>query len=327
MSAKLYHCGIRSTISRSTLADANEHRPWQLYHDVAQILIQQARELYRDETFFKELKSAVYAFDSTTIEVCLKLFPWAIAAGHTNTSAGMKLHTLLDLQSKIPVFIRVSAARIHDMYILDELIYEAGAYYVFDRGYMDFARLKKVDLASAFFVIRAKRALRFQRLYSHSVDKAHGIIADQTIRLLVWRTQQQYPDHLRRIRFYDEQNNRTLIFLTNNFQLDAETIAQLYHSRWHIELFFKWIKQHLRIKAFYGTSINAVKTQIWIAVCVYVMVAIIKKNLKLDLSLYTILQILSITLFEKEPIYQALTASQHIIDTPDFTNQLILFDV
>jgi len=325
LGSKLYHCGIRSRIARSTLADANERRSWLIYQEFALSLIDRARTLYRGDKLLQELESAIYAFDSTMIELCLALFPWARAAGHVKTSAAVKLHTLLDLQAKIPTFIRVSAANVHDMLILDELVYEAGAFYVLDRGYMDFARLKHIDDSKAFFVIRAKRDLRFIRLASHPVDKATGVMVDQTIRFAVWRTHEAYPDHIRRIKFFDKENDRTLVFLTNNFVLDAFAVAELYRSRWHIELFFKWIKQHLRIKAFYGTSPNAVKSQIWIAVSIYVLVAIIKKELNVEQSLYTILQIFSVTLFEKNPIYQVLTDSHHQLQDSTSPNQLILF--
>ena len=325
LGAKLYHSGIRTKVARSTLADANEHRFWQIYQDVALALITRARKLYQNDKLLEDLESAVYAFDSTIIELCLALFPWAEAKGHVRTSAGVKLHTLLDLASNMPTVIRISAASVHDVLMLDELVYQAGAYYVLDRGYMDFARLKDIDNAGAFFVIRAKHDLRFSRLYSKPVDKASGVMADQTIMLTVWRSHDAYPDHLRRIRFFDAEHDRTLVFLTNNFLLDACTVAQLYRARWKIELFFKWIKQHLRIKRFYGTTPNAVKTQIWIAVAVYVLVAILKKELKLEQSLYTILQILSITLFHKEPIYQVLTDTHYKFHDPANTNQLILF--
>ena len=326
LGAKLYHCGIHSHVARSTLADANEQRPWQIYHTLALALIHRARKLYRGDSFFTELESAVYAFDSTTIELCLKLFPWARAAGHTKTNAAIKLHTLLDLHAKIPTFVRISAASMHDMLLLDELVYEPGAFYILDRGYMDFGRLKTIDKAKAYFVIRAKCDLRVSRLYSRAVDKATGLRADQTVRFDVWRTRQQYPDHVRRVKFFDCDYNRTFVFLTNNFELDALVVTQLFHARWHIELFFKWIKQHLRIKAFYGTSPNAVRTQIWIAVSVFVLIAIVKKELGLKQSPYTILQILSITLFQKDPIYQALTPTKLQIQNPCPVNQLNLFN-
>ncbi|MEK6756342.1 MAG: IS4 family transposase, partial [Bacteroidota bacterium] len=309
-----------------TLADANEHRSWQIYRDVAVALINRARRLYQNDKLLADLESAVYAFDSTIIELCLALFPWAQAKGHVKTSAGIKMHTLLDLASNMPTVIRVSAASVHDVLMLDELVYEAGAYYVLDRGYMDFARLKRIDNSGAYFVIRARRDLRFRRVYSQPVIKTSGVIADQTITFTVWRTHDVYPDHLRRIRFFDAEHDRTLVFLTNNFLLDALTVAQLYRARWQIELFFKWIKQHLRIKGFYGTTPNAVKTQIWIAVAIYVLVAILKKELKLDQSLYTILQILSVTLFQKEPMYQVLADTRYNIQNTSGSNQLILFN-
>ena len=327
LGSKLYHSGIRAKVARSTLADANEHRSWQIYRDVAVTLIHRARRLYQNDKLLADLESAVYAFDSTIIELCLTLFPWAEGKGHVKTSAGIKTHTLLDLALNVPTVIRVSAASVHDVLMLDELVYEAGAYYVLDRGYMDFARLKHIDNSGAFFVIRAKRDLRFRRVYSQPVNRTSGVMADQTITFTVWRTHNVYPDHLRRIRFFDAEHDRTLVFLTNNFLLDAFTITQLYRARWQIELFFKWIKQHLRIKAFYGTTRNAVKTQIWIAVAIYVLVAIVKKELKLGQSLYTILQILSITLLHKEQIYQVLTDTRYNNSNTCESNQLILFNV
>ena len=322
----LYHSGLRSTVSRSTLADANERRSWKIYQDLALVLIERARVLYRDDRLLSEIESAVYALDATTIELCLALFPWARAQNHLATCAGVKLHTLLDVQRNIPVFARVSVANLYEVHILDELVFEPGAFYVLDRGYTDFARLKTIDASGAFFVMRAKKGLRFARIVSHPVDKARGVNVDQTIHLVIKRSIEGYPDALRRIKFFDMEKNRSFIFLTNNFLLDAALIAELYRSRWKIELFFKWIKQHLRIKAFYGTSFNAVNTQIWIALSIFVLVAIVKKELKLEQSLYTILQILSITLFEKEPINQVLIDHQGLIQTPDDPNQLNLFD-
>ena len=325
LGGKLYHSGIRSHVSRSTLAHANEHRPWKIYQDLALSLIARAQSLYHDDRFLEDLDGAVYAFDSTIIELCLKLFPWARAANHLEICAGVKLHTLLDVQSNIPVFARVSEANIGDLQILKELDYEAGAFYVLDRGYTGFASLKRIDNAGAFFVIRAKRDLRFTRVYSHPILTTGAVRVDQTITFTVPRSHEEYPDQLRRIKIFDSVNNRSLVFLTNNFLLDAATIAELYRLRWKIELFFKWIKQHLRIKAFYGTSANAVNTQIWIALSVYVLVAIVKKELGLPQPLYTILQILSVTLFEKEPIYQVLTDYQRTIEPWSDPNQLILF--
>ena len=328
---KLYHSGLRTQVSRSTLADANEHRPWMIYHDLALALIQHARMLYareqKDNLIATELQSALYAFDSTIIELCLSLFPWAHAWGHQKTSAGIKLHTLLHVPSQLPVFVRVTAASVHDVRILDELTIEPGAHYVIDRAYLDFARLRRIDNAGAFFVIRAKENLHFHRLYSHPANRSMGVIADQTIALDVFYSREQYPDQLRRIRYFDAEHDRTLIFLSNNFVLDALTIAQIYRSRWQIELFFRWIKQHLRMKSFFGTSPNAVRTQIWTALSIYVLVAIVKKELQLNQhSLYTILQILSITLFEKEPIYQVLTKTQYQLYDPCPRNQLDLFN-
>ena len=324
---KLYHAGIRSTISRSTLAYANEHRPWQIYRDVALWLIARARVLYRDERLLTELEAAVYALDATIIELCLKLFPWAKAHNYLKSSAGVKLHTLLDVQSHLPVFARVSEANLREMCILDELLFEPGAFYILDRGYMSFGRLKRIDAARAFFVIRGKKGLRFIRVASQPVDKAWGVRVDQTIRLIVPRSVEGYPDCLRRIRYFDTQKERSFIFLTNNFVLDALTIAELYRSRWKIELFFRWIKQHLRIKAFYGTTPNAVNTQIWIALATFVLVAIVRKELKLNMPLYTILQILSVTLFQKEPITQVLTQTFSLNNLDCNPNQLTLFNL
>jgi hypothetical protein len=322
---KLYHSGIRSHVSRSTLAHANEHRPWEIYRDLAGSLIARAQQLYHDDRFLEDLNGAVYAFDSTVIKLCLELFPWARAANHLETSAGVKLHTLLDVQSNIPVFARVSEANVGDIQVLKELSYEPGAFYVLDRGYTGFATLKRIDNAGAFFVIRAKRDLRFTRVYSHINSKTETVKVDQTISLAIARSHEEYPDQLRRIKVFDSVNNRSLVFLTNNFVLDATTVAELYRLRWKIELFFKWIKQHLRIKAFYGTSANAVNVQIWTALSTYVLVAIIKKELRLQQSLYSILQILSVTLFEKEPIYQVLTDNQHLIQSCSDPNQLNFF--
>jgi Domain of unknown function (DUF4372)/Transposase DDE domain len=326
LGGKLYHTGMRWSASRSTLADANEHRPWEIYQELTLVLIARAQQLYRDEELLNDLAAAVYALDATIIELCLKLFPWAKAAHHQATVAGVKLHTLLDVQSNIPVFARVSAASVNERRILDEILLQPGAFYVLDRGYMDFARLRKIDSAGAFFVVRGKRDLRFLRVASHPVEKARGVRTDQTIRLVVPLSFQGYPDYLRRIKVFDTEKQQSFVFLTNNFLLDALTIAEVYRSRWKIELFFKWIKQHLRIKAFYGTSLNAVNTQVWIALAVFVLVAIVKKELKLDQSLYTILQILSITLFEKEPINTVLIDHQGLIGDPDDPNQLKLFD-
>jgi hypothetical protein len=291
---KLYHLGIRSAVSRSTLADANERRDWRIYADLAQALIHIARRLYVDEPFGVDLDNTVYALDASTIDLCLSVFPWA---PFRQTKAAVKLHTLLDLRGNIPTFIHLSDGKLHDVNALDLLIPEPGAFYVMDRGYLDFARLYRLTLVGAFFVIRAKSNLKFRRLYSEPVDKDAGLRCDQSILLTGFYPAQRYPQKLRRIKYYDATTEKTLVFLTNNFSLPALTVAELYRCRWQVELFFKWIKQHLRIKAFFGTSENAVKTQLWIAVSVYVLVAIIKKRLKLEPSLYTILQILSLTVF------------------------------
>jgi len=301
--SKQYHMGIRGTIARSTLAYANETRDWRIYADFAQTLIHTARMLYAKDDLAVELDNTVYALDSTTVDLCLSLFPWAKFRKH---KAAVKMHTLLDLRGSIPTFIRISDGLLYDVNILDEIVAEAGSFYIMDRGYLDFARLYRLGQCLAFFVTRAKNNFRFQRIYSHPVDKSTGLMCDQTIRLSGFYAARDYPDKLRRIRYVDQETGKTLVFLTNCFTLEALEIATLYKCRWQVELFFKWIKQHLRIKAFFGTSENAVKTQIWIAVSIYVMVAIIKKQLKLELSLYTILQILSVTLFEKVSILQVL---------------------
>ena len=319
---KLYHMGFRGKVSRNTLAHANEIRDWRIYADFAQILIARARHLYGNDSFGVELKQMVYALDSTTIDLCLSLFPWAKFRKH---KAAVKLHTLLDLHGNIPSVIFMTHGKIHDVKILDELILEAGAIYLMDRGYLDFARLYKIHQTPAFFITRAKRNFSFQRLYSHPIEKRTGLQCDQTIVLEGFYAQKDYPTLLRRIRYFDTSKDKRLIFLTNNFTLPALTIAQLFRCRWHIELFFKWIKQHLRIKAFYGTSENAVKTQIWIAISVYVLVAIVKKQLGLEMNLYTILQILSVTLFEKMPILQAFSDEISINQHNDTDNQLKLF--
>jgi len=320
---KLYHAGIRGQVSRSTLADANESRDWRIYADFAQLLIDQARKLYRKEDFGVQLNETVYALDSSTIDLCLSLFPWA---RFRKTKAGIKLHTLLDLRGSIPSFIAITEAKLHDINILDELVPEPGAIYVMDRGYLDFERLYALHQAPAFFVIRSKSNTDLRRIYSNPVDKDSGVLCDQIVVLGGFYTHQGYPEKLRRIKFYDAQRDKRLTFLTNQFILPATTIADLYRCRWQVETFFKWIKEHLRIKAFYGTSENAVKTQIWIAVAVYVLVAIVKKRMQISLSLYTILQVLSLTLFEKMPLYQAFaqSASKNKIATID--NQLKLFN-
>jgi hypothetical protein len=320
---KLYHCGIRGTVLRSTLAYANETRDWHIYADFAHVLIDTARELYSNEPFALELEETIYALDATTIDLCLALFPWAT---FRRRKGAIKLHTLLDLQGNIPTFIQITPGSVHEINILDDLVFEAGSFYIMDRSYIDYERLYHLNQHYAFFVIRAKSNLQFQRLYSHLVDKSTGLRCDQTIVLTGVNSSNEYPDKLRRIKFYDHEHDILLTFLTNNFTLPALTIAQMYKCRWQIELFFKWIKQHLRIKAFYGTSENAVKTQIWIAISVYVLVAIIKKRLHVKLSLYTILQILSVTLFERIHIYQLLTEFEQNTLHSDYANQLSLFD-
>jgi hypothetical protein len=321
-SAKLYHLGIRGAVARSTLADANETRNWRIYAEFAQHLIRIARRLYADEPFGADLKETVYALDSTTIDLCLTLFPWA---RFISTKAAIKLHTLIDLRGNIPSFIHISDGKLHDVCVLDELLPEPGAFYVMDRGYLDFERLHRLQLAGAFFVTRAKSNLKAKRRYSHAVDRSTGLICDQTITLTVFYSKTGYPAALRRIRFKTEQG-KTLVFLTNNFALPALTITELYRCRWQVELFFKWIKQHLRIKSFFGTSENAVKTQVWIAVSVYVLVAILRKRLRLDASLYETLQILSLTMFEATPLHQLLSIDSLTAISPNMSNQLNLFE-
>ena len=314
LGTKLYHSGIRQPTARSTLADANEKRDWRLFADFAQVLIQQASTLYANEPFAAELKQAAYALDSTTIDLCLSLFPWAT---FRRRKAAIKLHTLLTLQGNFPTVVIITPGSVHDVNILDQLVFEAGSFYIMDRGYLDFARLHRIQEHSAFFVTRAKKNFRCRRRYSRPVDKSTGLRFDQTVVLTGFYPQRAYPQVLRRIGYRDRQTGKALVFLTNNFAVPALTIARLYQGRWQIELFFKWIKQHLRIKAFYGTSENAVRTQIWIAISVYLLVAILKKRLHLDLSLYTILQILSLTLFEKTPIPQALSQLPPSIELPN----------
>ena len=324
MSGKLYHVGFRGQVARSTLADANESHDWRIYADFAQVLIGIARPLYAQDPIGVDLDQSLYALDSTTIDLCLSLFPWARFRKH---KAAVKMHTLLDLHGSIPTFIHITDGTVHDVNILDEFLPEVGAFYVMDRGYIDFERLYVFTMCSAFFVVRTKENILLQRRYSHPVDKSAGVRSDQTVILTAMDSATAYPDTLRRVSYYDADTDKRLRFLTNNFVLPALTIALIYKSRWQVELFFKWIKQHLRIKAFFGTSENAVKTQIWIAVSVYVLVAIIRKRLGLEVSLYQILQILSITLFEKVPILQALQASDSQSDLPDSGNQLNLFEL
>ena len=323
MHEKLYHMGIRGKVSRSTLAHANENRDWRIYSDFAQILIHDARQLYVNEDFGLELEQTVYALDSSTIDLCLSLFPWA---RFRRTKGAIKLHTLLDLRGNIPSFIAITDGKVHDVNILDVLIPEAGSTYVMDKAYLDFRRLYDLNQCAAFFVVRAKSNTRLKRIYSNPVDKSTGVQCDQIVVLTGFYSRKDYPAKLRRIRFFDPQTNKRLVFLTNQFDLPPETIAALYRYRWQVELFFKWIKQHLRIKSFYGTSQNAVKTQIWIAISVYVLVAIIKKRLKVEMSLYTILQIFSVTVFEKILILQALTDNAYKNEITSNHIQLKLFD-
>jgi len=321
---KLYHVGIRGPVSRSTLADANEKRDWRIYADFAQTLIADARRLYADEDFGVELDNTVYALDASTIDLCLSMFPWA---KFRKAKGAVKLHTLINLRGNIPEFIHISDGKLHDVNALDILILEAGSIYVMDRGYVDFNRLYAMHQELAFFITRAKSNFKFRRRYSHPVDKSTGLICAQTIVLTGVKSKDAYPETMRRIVYRDLESGHRYVFLTNNFTLPALTIAQLYKARWQVELFFKWIKQHLRIKSFYGTSENAVKTQIWIAVCVYVLVAIIKKRLGIEESLYTILQILSVSLFEKTLILQAFSNDEDNDETGSLCNQLELFDL
>jgi len=322
-SAKLYHMGIRSPVKRSTLSDANERRDWRIYAEFAQRLITQARKLYAGEDLGLDLSNTVYALDSTTIDLCLSLFPWA---PFRSTKAAVKMHTLLDLRGNIPSFIHISDGKLHDVNVLDLMILEPGAIYIMDRAYLDFDRLFSLHQAGAFFVTRAKSNTDFWRVYSAPSDREQGIICDQTVALSGFYSQKKYPQHLRRVRFKDPETGKTLIFLTNLFGPPAATICALYKARWQVELFFKWIKQHLRIKQFYGTSENAVKAQIWTAVSMYVLVAIIKKRLNLDASLYTLLQVFSITLFEKIPLNKDFIDKPHGAENDMFTNQLNLFN-
>jgi len=321
--SKVYHLGITKIVSATTLTRANESRDWRIWSDLALHLIQVARPLYADDdSFTLDLDHTVYALDASTIDLCLSVFKWA---KFRKKKGAVKLHTLIDLRGNIPVFIAITTGKVHDVNILDQLLFEAGAFYIVDKGYYDFERLYQLDQAKAFFVIRAKRNLTFRRIYSHPVDKTTGLKCDQTIRLTGVKTAHLYPDKLRRIKYYSETKNKTYTFLTNNFELDALTITLLYKNRWQIELFFKWIKQHLKIKRFWGHSENAVKTQIWIAVCTYLIVAILKKRLNIDKSLYEILQILSVSAFDKTPINQLLTRSVLQKEDNNMHNQLNLF--
>ena len=322
--AKLYAMGFRCPVKRSTLADANELRDWHIWSDLAALLIRRARKLYASESLGVELDNTVYALDSTTIDLCLSLFDWA---PFRSTKAAIKLHTLLDLRGAVPAFIHISDGKLHDVNVLDVLPIEAGAFYVMDRGYLDFTRLYAMHQAGAFFVTRAKRGMDARRVYSLPTQRECGVICDQRVMLNGFYPAKAYPEHLRRVRFKDPESGKTLVFLTNNTALPALTIAALYKSRWQVELFFKWIKQHLRIKKFLGTSENAVKTQIWCAVCTYVLIAIVKKELHLDASLYTCLQILSVSAFEKTEISCALQPDRSQIEPAPSANQLILFDI
>ena len=323
MGSRLYHMGIKSAVSRNNLSHANENRDWRIYADFAQILIQRAKDLYANEPLGIDLQSTVYALDSTTIDLCMSLFPWA---RFRRTKSAIKLHTLMNLRGSIPEFIHISDGKMHDINILDLLVPSPGAFYIMDRGYMDFQRLYQLHRERSFFITRAKSNFKFKRRYSHEVDKSSNVQCDQTIFLTTYYPATNYPESLRRIRFYDTDRQKHLVFLTNNFELPAATVAQLYKARWHIEIFFKWIKQHLRIKAFFGTSENAVKVQIWTAVSTYLLVAIMKKELMLEQSLYTILQVLSLSLFEKMPILEAFSKKYVPAQSTQTWKQLSLFD-
>ena len=323
LGSRLYHMGIKSSVSRNNLAYANENRDWRIYADFAQILINRAKALYANDTLGIDLQSTVYALDSTTIDLCMSLFPWA---RFRRTKSAIKLHTLMNLRGSIPEFIHISDGKMHDVNVLDLLVPSPGAFYIMDRGYLDFQRLYQLHQERSFFITRAKSNFRFRRRYSHEVDKSSNVQCDQTIVLTTHYPAKNYPEPLRRIRFYDTGTQKRFIFLTNNFELPAATIAQLYKARWHIEIFFKWIKQHLRLKAFFGTSENAVKVQIWTAVSTYLLVAIMKKELMLEQSLYTILQVLSLSLFEKMPIFEAFSKKLIADQRPQHSNQLTLFD-
>ena len=321
--SKLYHMGIRSSVSRNNLAHANKVRDWRIYADLAHVLIQTARKMYVGDNFALELENTVFALDATTIDLCLSMFPWA---KFRKNKGAVKLHTLLDLRGNIPTFIHISDGKLHDVNVLDILPLEAGAFYVMDRGYLDFTRLYTISQSSAFFVTRAKSNLKYRRIYSHPIDRSTGLICDQSIMLTGFYQHKGYPEMMRRVKYYDAKTDKTLVFLTNNFSLPSMTIAELYRNRWQVELFFKWIKQNLRIKTFYGTSENAVKAQIWIAVSVYLLVAIMKKRLKIEASLYTTLQVLSVTIFERVPLLQVLTRDQYTPETVVNCKQLLLFN-
>lgn len=321
---KLYHLGINFAVNRSTLAEANEKRNWQIYADFAQVLLDRARTLYRHDDFGLEISNAVYALDATTIDLCLSVFWWA---KFRSAKAAVKLHTLLDLRGNLPTFIQITDGKMHDVNILDELVFEPLAIYLMDKGYLDFARLYRINLASAYFVTRAKTNLAFERIYSKKVEKEDGLRCDQTIKLTTYKSNKSYPEKLRRVKYYDQEQGKTYVFLTNNFEITAWEVALLYKHRWKIELFFKWIKQHLKIKSFWGESENAVKTQIWIAICTYLMVAIVKKELKIERSLYEILQIISVSVFDKTQLNQLLNECQLQNDEEPISKQLILFNL
>jgi hypothetical protein len=320
---KLYHVGFRGAVARSTLADANERRDWRIFQDFGQVLIGMAQQMYRDEPLAIELQQPLYAFDSTTIDLCLSLFPWA---EFRTTKAAVKMHTLIDLRGIIPTFVAVTTGKVHDVKMLDEMPVTEDAIYTMDRGYLDFARLYAIHRQGAFFVVRAKDNLRCQRLYSSPKDKEAGVRADQVIALITQKSKKGYPEKLRRVSYVDKERNTRLVFLTNNFEIVATTVAAIYKQRWQVELFFKWIKQHLRIKAFYGTSINAVKSQIWVALCMYLLVAIAKRQLGIQCTLYTFLQILEVNLFEKKPISSLVSEALKRIRDPQEFNQLNLFN-
>ncbi len=320
---KLYHVGFRGSVSRSTLADANERRDWQIFQDFGQVLIRMAQQLYHDEPFALELDQPLYAFDSTTIDLCLTLFPWA---EFRRTKAAVKMHTLIDLRGTIPTYVTVTTGKVHDVRMLDALPVTEDAIYTMDRAYIDFSRLHTLHQQGAFFVVRAKDNLRFKRLYSAPKDKDAGIRADQTVALVTYKSKNDYPEKLRRVSYVDKERGKRLVFLTNNFTLPAHTVAEIYKQRWQVELFFKWVKQHLRIKSFYGTSINAVKSQIWIALSIYLLVVIAKKKLNLPCQLYTLLQILEVNLFEKKPILSLVADALKQISDPQDDNQLNLFN-
>jgi hypothetical protein len=322
---KLYHMGIQGNVSRTNLANANQTRDWKIYAEFTQYLISTARNLYQNESLNElDLDGVIYALDSTTIDLCLSLFPWA---KFRKKKGAVKLHTLLDLRGSIPTFIEITDGLVHDVNILDVLITEPGSYYIMDRAYIDYKRLYRLKRGLGYFIVRAKKNLKFKRLYSSKVDKSTGLRCDQMVKLIGFYQKKDYPDLIRRVKFIDMENDKEFVFLTNNFEISAMTVALLYKNRWKIELFFKWIKQHLKIKAFYGTTANAVKTQIWISICTYVMIAIIKRRLKIDMSLYKILQILSVSVFEKVPILQLLTETSCRFELHSDSNQLILFDL